>query len=682
MKLKHIQKICITATIIIIFLLISSCNMCDGKADAIYNFDDDEYEAISDFYFEGVHNMEYVEMLAEYADSDKVFDHDGNTGIEAFMDDVELGQETFYEFYDAAYIFGFYTEDYPDEEAGGFYTNSLFCHEAIGINLDYFDLGLTQASTFFHEGAHAAYPISGGHSNDINDILDELGSADLTSTELLQQIIDDGDIAYLITAYYLIVEQIMITEPDWCSNVAQFIAWDYEPETDSSEEILEDLTTAKESLATMDTESWASLLAGCMYGDEYTFTDTQVGIPSCYDLSTLLDYLGITEEELTKFIETSGHVDDWSEICENEFEELETEIGCFERLYLGESLSECSYSHPVTYVFTQDDVLAPTADDYLFIDSSTSQYIADGSSGTDISFTYQRDDYDIIYILIRSSVTASISFYSEGEYLQFPLAADAASTAGEASDEPIYWGDEAPTSTNPHQDELIYLEGETCTGITSVADCQGAMFMFIDADQEVHLVEMTSIDTGSNQIHFEDLGAEVSLGYARYTDGIATSISLTSLGTIGLVIDETAKTITFTDIGSSDGAVFRTFYEASFEIINNDLDSQIFEGLIFSEHNDGAVSSYITDLSITITYDDVTDDIIKIDTTPLLSLSSADGYGWYYESSTDHDTQLFKTWKGTSFYLQRHPSTPEEVDLHITHPHTSTYGIVHVEPDE
>ncbi len=349
---------------------------------------------------------------------------------------------------------------------------------------------------------------------------------------------------------------------------------------------------------------------------------------------------------------------------------------CTENLYLGESLSECTYTDSVTFEFVQDDFSATSADNYLFIDSSPEVYLAEGSASTGIEFSsIENDDYETIE-LVSGTTSAELRFTnSDGTLVELPLAADSSSTSGEASDEFIYWGSEAPTSTTANQDELVYLEGETCDGFSSVVDCQGAMFLVIDSSEQAHLLQITNVDTSDNHINLDDLTYATTNDDMIYTDGVATTLALTSAGDIELTINESAETITFTTIGSSDGALITTEKGAILEIINTDLTSQTFEGLKFSEFNDGVMSSYLSDLELTAVYDDVTDNSIEIDLTSLMSLSSADGMGWFDESDVVDDYQLFETYKGTLLTYDRE----DQQSLVINHPENSVYAVVNID---
>src|SRR3989338_9207177 len=121
---------------------------------------------------------------------------------------------------------------------------------------------------------------------------------------------------------------------------------------------------------------------------------------------------------------------------------------------------------------------------------------------------------------VAGSTSAEIRFKNEdGRLVEIPLAADSSFTSGEASEETIVWGNEAPSSTTSNQDELVYFENEVCTGTSSVVDCQGAMFLVVEATKlEAHLIQITNIDTNDNEINFNDLTYGTTDNDVAYVD--------------------------------------------------------------------------------------------------------------------------------------------------------------------
>ncbi len=352
-------------------------------------------------------------------------------------------------------------------------------------------------------------------------------------------------------------------------------------------------------------------------------------------------------------------------------------LPCTENVYLGESLSDCAsfVDSQGTFIFTQDDNDAPSAEMYLFMDYSPVVYIIEGDSVEDsISentvtvSSIENDDYEDIEF-VAGSISAEIRFKNEdGRLVELPLAADSSFTSGEASDEAIFWGNEAPSSTTANQDELVYLEGERCQG-----DCQGAMFLVI-TDGEAHLIQITNIDTTDDEISFDDLTYGTMVDeYMIYTDGSVSDISL-GAGDIQLLIDEGSMSVTFTAIGSNDGAIITTKNGATVTLLNTDTTSQIFEGYLFSEYDDGARDSgdYLSDFEITAVFDDRTDNSIEFASD---SLGTSEGFGLYDESDINDDFQKFMTWKGTILTFD----IEDRQAVVIEHSSITVYAIVSLE---
>ncbi len=299
---------------------------------------------------------------------------------------------------------------------------------------------------------------------------------------------------------------------------------------------------------------------------------------------------------------------------------------------------------------------------------------------------------------VAGSTSAEIRFKNEdGRLVEIPLAADSASTSGEASNEAIYWGSEAPTSTTQNQDELLYLQNEACTSTSSVVDCQGAMFLVVETTKsEAHLIQITNIDTNDNEINFDDLTYGTTDDDVAYTDDSAartvTNISLKSAGSIGLIVNETGKYINFTVTGAKNLGTIKTLNRGTLVIVDNAtmiggteaIGDQKFYGLKFNEYNDGdlAADKYLgassTALNITAFYDDVTDNSIEWNSSAITLLGSAHGWGLYDESDENDDFQKFYTKKGTLITYDRE----DQQSLTIEHPYDTAYAKVYISPTE
>lgn len=289
---------------------------------------------------------------------------------------------------------------------------------------------------------------------------------------------------------------------------------------------------------------------------------------------------------------------------------------------------------------------------------------------------------------IVGSSSGTLRFKNEdGRQVEIPLAADQSKDTREANNELVYLGDDAPSNTVTNADELLYLEGETCTATTDVTDCVGAMFLVVEATKnEAHLVRITDIDTVDNEIDFDDLTYGTSDDDVSYTDAFDTVFNLKSAGSITLNITENANggNVIFTSLGGSeDGGTIRTLNRGTITIRNNNAANQSYEGWNFTEYNDGdlvAPATYLTNMRIYAFYDDATDNTIELNYSNATGqdLAAANGYGWFDESSDNDDFIKFYTHKGSLITYDRE----DQQSLIIEHPYDTVYAQVYVAPTE
>lgn len=232
---------------------------------------------------------------------------------------------------------------------------------------------------------------------------------------------------------------------------------------------------------------------------------------------------------------------------------------------------------------------------------------------------------------------------SDGKTISLSVAGDG-SASGQSQTEAVYYG----TRQNGDPDDRIYLESESCQGTNRVGDCIGAQFLVI-AQQKAHMFKITQLNPEKNEISMKDISYGKEANDLSYADGSATSFPIGDISVM-LTINEAAKTITFTTIGSSDGATIELYDKATIALINTNTATQVVEGFLFSEYADGALtaSKYIghgtnPTLQIKIFYDDLYDKNIEINNNLLTDLGKAQGSGWY----TTGQTHSFYTNKGT-----------------------------------
>ncbi len=308
---------------------------------------------------------------------------------------------------------------------------------------------------------------------------------------------------------------------------------------------------------------------------------------------------------------------------------------------------------------------------------------------------------------VAGSTSANIKFKNEdGRLVEIPLAADSSFTSGEAATEVIQWGNEAPSSTTANQDELVYLENEVCTGTSSVVDCQGAMFLVVESTKaEAHLIQITNIDINDNEINFDDLTYGTTDDDVSYSDQGAGSttpvnisnITLKSAGAIGLLINENGRYVNFTSTGAFNGANITTLNRGKLTLhdtvggafgnrFSGVIGTQAFQGMLFSEYNDGDLSAtlyigpsnVLGPLNVTAAYDDVTDNSIEWNSTTVSALTATQGFGLFDESDENDDFQKFFTKKGTLITYDRE----DQQSLVIQHPYDTSYAKLYIAPTD
>jgi hypothetical protein len=288
---------------------------------------------------------------------------------------------------------------------------------------------------------------------------------------------------------------------------------------------------------------------------------------------------------------------------------------------------------------------------------------------------------------ISGSTDGLVRFTNEdGREVELPLCADENSPGGagsESNTEYMYWGEDAPTTSDRNEDELMYLQAETCSGDNAdVTNCQGAMFLVVTATtNEAHLVEITNIDVNDNQVDFRDLTYGTEDKDVIYTTDDGTAANTMNLGSgigdITLTINETGGWVTFSSIGSGAGQTIETLEEGFLMIINSDTGNQTFDGMNFTEGNDGdlGAGNYLNGFIVTAWYDDQDDSTIEFNYS---SLAATNGYGWVDESEDNDDFIKFFTNKGTLITIDQE----DKQSVVIEHPHDAVYGEVYIAPTD
>ncbi|MFC1691488.1 hypothetical protein ACFL0W_04890 [Nanoarchaeota archaeon] len=242
----------------------------------------------------------------------------------------------------------------------------------------------------------------------------------------------------------------------------------------------------------------------------------------------------------------------------------------------------------------------------------------------------------------------------------------------------VKFGNKFSDDGDSSNDELLYFEGDTCTGTSILNDCEGSVMWIVTSGGEAHVLEITEI--GDNTVDFKDLT------YGTFwvdkdinTDGTPSQISLGSIGTINLSFDKAAKTITFVDLElghvtaesefdakiipepnpGNDAFVEIWIEEQSHTFNDADTDRA---RIVLSIMNNTAESSPELVLS--------TPNIINLDGSGWDDTEDAYGSGWYSESLPNDEIRMWATHKGT---LLSYDADNDDYVL-IEHPEEEVYA--------
>lgn len=199
-------------------------------------------------------------------------------------------------------------------------------------------------------------------------------------------------------------------------------------------------------------------------------------------------------------------------------------------------------------------------------------------------------------------------------------------------------------------DERIYLEGETCTGTSSIEDCEGARFLAVTSSGVARVIEIKNIDTTNRKIDFKDLTynkEDKENAYAIATGASAGSRIFDISGvssSIDFLINETANTIVFTDI---DQGTIKTDKEAVLVISNPNVAKDTVATLVtITEKTDDAYPGATT-VEDVIT---VKGSYVSADSNIDLTYSTATAAKWFGQkdvSKSDTDNKVEMSLWGT-----------------------------------
>ncbi len=273
------------------------------------------------------------------------------------------------------------------------------------------------------------------------------------------------------------------------------------------------------------------------------------------------------------------------------------------------------------------------------------------------------DDYETIEFTSQDDEGEIFFYDNEDRKIRIYL------TSAQDSED-IYYGEGGDLNLEAYPDHLFYLDDETCDGNGNLRDCVDARFLLIN-NSELHVFQITNIDTKENTIDFEDLTFKEEYNDYEYDNGGKTYMYFGDIET-KFIIDESDGTIKFDMIGSKDQTEFNLEY-GTFKIVNDeDYDGdeeQIFEALAFNEYNDEVLGryGYLTDVLITAEFDD-NNGFISYD---IDDFDYSKGWG-DINADDDGDIQQYVSYKGTVITLN-----PED-DSYVTieHPEEIVYADV------
>ncbi|MCD6367660.1 MAG: S-layer protein [Candidatus Aenigmarchaeota archaeon] len=206
---------------------------------------------------------------------------------------------------------------------------------------------------------------------------------------------------------------------------------------------------------------------------------------------------------------------------------------------------------------------------------------------------------------------------------------------------------------------MMIHDGDKCTGSSSVTDCEGTYFLAVNSGGEARIIEIKDIDTTHHQIDFKDKTTGTTFSDKAYTDGTATDIKLGSFMTIRVLVNETAKSITMTNINDFSGDAANSDFKTS-------LSGEV--GLAFDGTNT-VVTLYDDDGANLFSFNyNVDNDDMAIDTSTSGLYREKDGSD-YYEGIDGQNWGALLKW-----------DSKDKDDLTIEYPEEQAIADVYVAP--
>lgn len=103
---------------------------------------------------------------------------------------------------------------------------------------------------------------------------------------------------------------------------------------------------------------------------------------------------------------------------------------------------------------------------------------------------------------------------------------------------------------------LLLANGDTCTGASSVTDCEGVLFLAVNSGGAARVIEIKDYDTTNHRIDFKDLTTGElweDKAIATYDGSAANTVSLGSFMQIGLIVNESSNLINISQMNTFGG---------------------------------------------------------------------------------------------------------------------------------
>lgn len=245
--------------------------------------------------------------------------------------------------------------------------------------------------------------------------------------------------------------------------------------------------------------------------------------------------------------------------------------------------------------------------------------------------------------------------------------------------------------TGSTADDRLYLEGQACSYVSSITECEGAQFLRITSGGEAHVLELLDFDSADDKIKLKDVTygstSEDDFTLANATGQFGTSYTVdlgSGAGQVTLTIIDLNRTNVTSALGTANALNFTEISGNSniAETSLNDVGGITFSGIAAN----GNISGFTNDRVFTLTEDsedgigaavigfslsvDTADDDINVGTPVMVSGNTAFHGSAVQASEADDDHEYYVTnWSTIIYYDQ------EDDDFAtVEYPETYRYG--------